>query len=152
MLLFWIGFSVVLGSILGGLVRRFIWKPHRVRIPANFVEELNGFAMEFQRAADSMASLAKKFDQGERGLWKKKSDMILKNLQRMNRLLRQLNRFFEERSDKIEEELRSSKSGTGSAEFTGIEELAKFKKMGSITEKEVKEINWEEIFRKFRQE
>ncbi len=146
----WIGFSIVAGIVAAGLIRRFIWKPRRVNLPASMVEELNRFASEFQKAADSMAAIAKKFDEGGRRQWKKKNDMILRNLQRMNRLLRQLNRFFEERADKIEEPQQAQKAALKS-DFESEEEAQKFRKMGSIREEEVKKIDWEEMFRKFRQ-
>lgn len=147
---FWIGFSIIGGIVAVGLIRRFIWKPHRVNLPASMVEELNRFALEFQKAADSMAAIAKKFDEGSRRQWKKKNDMILKNLQRMNRLLRQLNQFFEERVDKIEE-VRQAQKAALDGDFESEEEAKKFKKMGSIREEEIKKIDWEEMFRKFRQ-
>ena len=148
MVFVWVGLGTVGAMIAAGLIWRFIWKPRRVNLPASIVEELNGFAVEFQKAGDSMATLAKKFDQGGRKLWKKKSDMILKNLQRMNRLLRQLNQFFEEHSEKINGELRSQKDSPAKGDFESKGELEKFKKMGSISEKELEDLDWEEIFRK----
>jgi len=147
---FWIGFTIIVGIVAAGLIRRFIWRPRRVNLPPSMVEELNRFAVEFQKAADSMAAIAKKFDEGSRRQWKKKNDMILKNLQRMNRLLRRLNQFFEERADRIDE-VRQAQKNASKGDFESEEEAEKFKKMGVIREEEIKKIDWEEMFRRFKE-
>ena len=147
---FWVGAVVITAMIATGFIRRLIWRPHRVNLPPSMVEELNRFAVEFGKAADSMASLAKKFDEGSRRKWKKKNEMILRNLQRMNRLLRQLNRFFEERAGKLEE-FSPPQVKVGGGDFETPEEADKFRKMGTIGEEEVKKIDWQELFKKFRQ-
>jgi len=147
---FWIGFTIIVGIVAAGLIRRFIWRPRRVNLPPSMVEELNRFAVEFQKAADSMAAIAKKFDEGSRRQWKKKNDMILKNLQRMNRLLRRLNQFFEERADRIDE-VRQAQKDASKGDFESEEEAEKFKKMGVIREEEIKKIDWEEMFRRFKE-
>jgi len=147
---FWIGFTIIVGIVAAGLIRRFIWRPRRVNLPPSMVEELNRFAVEFQKAADSMAAIAKKFDEGSKRQWKKKNDMILKNLQRMNRLLRRLNQFFEERADRIDE-VRQAQKDASKGDFESEEEAEKFKKMGVIREEEIKKIDWEEMFRRFKE-
>jgi len=158
----WIICAIALSIIIASFIRWFLLKPARVKLPTPVFFELNRFAAEFQKAADNMAELAKNFDEADKRNWKKNNAMILKNLQRMNRLLQQLNRFFEERADIIDREKKrmlleelfrkhKEKEAVAKGDFASEEELEKFEKMGKISEDELKNIDWDELLKKLRE-
>jgi hypothetical protein len=156
----WMLCAIVVAVILGSFIRWFLLKPTRVKLPTPVFDELNRFASEFQKAADSMAELAKNFDEASRRNWKKNNRLILKNLQRMNRLLQQLNRFFADESEVIArqkkqklagEHRKKEKEGGLSGALHTIKELEKFQKMGKISEDEMKNTDWDELLKKLRE-
>jgi len=155
----WVICGVAVAVILASFLRWFLLKPTRVKLPTSVFDELNRFASEFQKAADSMAELAKNFDEASKRNWKKNSHLILKNLQRMNRLLQQLNLFFAEEGEVIdrqkrrrlfEEQHKKEKDVRAVGDFDSREELEKFEKMGKISEDEIKNTDWDELLKRLR--
>ena len=155
----WIICAIAVAIILASFIRWFLLKPTRVKLPRSVFDELNRFASQFQKAADSMAELAKNFDEASKRNWKKNSHLILKNLQRMNRLLQQLNLFFAEEGEMIdrekkrrllEEQHKKEKDASSIGDFDSREELEKFEKMGKISEDEIKNTDWDELLKRLR--
>jgi len=87
--------SIVAAAVVVSFVRWFFIRPRRMKLPEGSIEELNRFAREFRRAADYMSELSKTLELRSLLEWQRKNEEILKTLHQMNRLLQELNEFFE---------------------------------------------------------
>jgi len=94
-LLYWIIGIVLTVAVVASFVRWFFIRPRRVRFPPGTIEELNRFAREFRTASKHMDELSKKLELRSLWEWQRKNEEILKTLRQMNRLLLELNEFFE---------------------------------------------------------
>ena len=92
---FYVVIGVLAAAVLVSFIRWFFIRPRRMRLPEGSIEELNRFAEEFRRAADYMTELSKTLELGSLLQWQRKNEEILKTLRQMNKLLQELNEFFE---------------------------------------------------------
>jgi hypothetical protein len=90
-----VGIAIVAAAVVVSFVRWFFIRPRRMRLPEGSIEELNRFAREFRRAAEYMNELSKTLELRSLFEWQRKNEEILKTLHQMNRLLKELNEFFE---------------------------------------------------------
>ena len=90
-----IGISIAAAAVVVSFVRWFFIRPRRMKLPEGSIEELNRFVREFRRAADYMSELSKTLELRSLLEWQRKNEQILKTLHQMNRLLQELNEFFE---------------------------------------------------------
>jgi hypothetical protein len=90
-----VGIAIVVVAVVVSFVRWFFIRPRRMKLPEGSIEELNRFAREFRRAADYMSELSKTLELRSLLEWERKNEEILKTLHQMNRLLKELNEFFE---------------------------------------------------------
>jgi hypothetical protein len=87
--------AIVAAAVVVSFVRWFFIRPRRMKLPEGSIEELNRFAREFRRAADYMNELSKTLELRSLLEWQRNNEEILKTLHQMNRLLTELNEFFE---------------------------------------------------------
>jgi len=87
--------AVVTIAVVVSFVRWFFIRPRRMKLPEGSIEELTRFAEEFRRAADYMNELSRTLELSSLLQWQRKNEEILKTLHQMNRLLQELNEFFE---------------------------------------------------------
>jgi hypothetical protein len=92
---YWIIGAVLAVAVAASFVRWFFIRPRRVKLPQGTIEELNRFAREFGVASKHMDELSKKLELRSLWEWQRKNEEILKTLRQMNRLLLELNEFFE---------------------------------------------------------
>ena len=92
---FYLIIGVLAAAVLVSFIRWFFIRPRRMKLPEGSIEELNRFAEEFRRAADYMTELSKTLELGSLLQWQRKNEEILKTLHQMNKLLQELNEFFE---------------------------------------------------------
>jgi hypothetical protein len=90
-----VGIAIVVAAVVVSFVRWFFIRPRRMKLPEGSIEELNRFAQEFRRAAEYMNELSKTLELRSLLEWQRKNEEILKTLHQMNRLLKELNEFFE---------------------------------------------------------
>ena len=90
-----VGIAIVVAAVVVSFVRWFFIRPRRMKLPEGSIEELNRFAREFRRAAHYMNELSKTLELRSLLEWQRKNEEILKTLHQMNRLLKELNEFFE---------------------------------------------------------
>jgi len=90
-----IGIFIVAAAVVVSFVRWFFIRPRRMRLTEGSIEELDRFAREFRRAAEYMNELSKTLELRSLFEWQRKNEEILKTLHQMNRLLQELNEFFE---------------------------------------------------------
>jgi len=104
---FYIIIGILAAAVVVSFIRWFFIRPRRMKLPEGSLEELTRFAQEFRRAADYMSELSKTLELSSLLQWQRKNEQILKTLRQMNKLLQELNEFFELEAA----ELTSSDSG-----------------------------------------
>jgi len=87
--------GILAAAVVVSFVRWFFIRPRRMKLPEGSIEELTRFAQEFRRAADYMNELSRTLELGSLLQWQRKNEEILKTLRQMNKLLQELNEFFE---------------------------------------------------------
>ena len=87
--------GILTAAVVVSFVRWFFIRPRRMKLPEGSIEELTRFAGEFRRAADYMNELSRTLELGSLLQWQRKNEEILRTLHQMNRLLQELNEFFE---------------------------------------------------------
>ena len=92
---YYIIIGILAAAVLVSFVRWFFIRPRRMKLPEGSIEELTRFAAEFRRAADYMSELSKTLELRSLLEWQRKNEEILKTLRQMNKLLVELNEFFE---------------------------------------------------------
>jgi len=92
---YYIIIGILVAAGLVSFIRWFFIRPRRMKLPEGSIEELTRFAEEFRRAADYMSELSKTLELRSLLEWQRKNEEILKTLHQMNKLLVELNEFFE---------------------------------------------------------
>ncbi len=116
---YYIIIGILAAAVLVSFVRWFFIRPRRMKLPEGSIEELTRFAAEFRRAADYMSELSKTLELRSLLEWQRKNEEILKTLRQMNKLLVELNEFFEIEATQLTpddtDEETAVASGMGSA-------------------------------------
>jgi hypothetical protein len=150
-------FLIAIGLILGlAVINTFRWilsRRRRVRLPEEFLLEMSRFAHRFERSAEQMQRLSKLMENPTRLSWKARNTEILKTLRQMNRLLQQLNDFFEEKIQDYETPLHVPPAAPTEPpktvdDFSRPEEKEKFSRMKRLTESEIASTNWDALLNK----
>lgn len=87
--------TILAVAVLVSFIRWFFIRPRRMKLPEGSIEELTRFAKEFRRAADYMSELSKTLELRSLLEWQHKNEQILRTLRQMNKMLQELNEFFE---------------------------------------------------------
>ena len=135
-----ISIGLIIGFAVVNTARWLLSRRRRVRLPEEFLVEMTRFAMRFKRSAEQMSRLSKLMENPTRLAWKARNAEILKALRQMNKLLQQLNDFFELKIQDYE----SPPSAVD--DFSHPGEKNKFSRMQRITDKEIASTNWEHLF------
>ena len=139
---------IALGIALGILgmvaVRRLLLAPLGRREANNLVEELNLFSQQMRQFSGRLSDLTRSME-GRAGNPRARNVELMENLTEMNRLLRQLNLFFEHRIEGPSDE-------TWATDFVSEDEEEKFDQLGEIREEDIKRTNWDELLDRLRRE
>ena len=129
-------------------VRWFFRRPRHVNMPSELVEAITEFAGEFQKAADGMVAVAQQLTLESRLTWEKKNSQILHSLRKVNRILQELNAYFDEERKLLEEQRRDPESRRGDAGHACDTPKAKPPRdINAITPEERGDADWDDIIK-----
>ena len=139
--------GLILGFAVINATRWLLSRRQRVRLPESFLVEMSRFARRFKRSADQMCRLSKLMEHPTRLAWKARNAEILRTLRQMNKLLQQLNDFFELKIQDYESPRAQASPDASTAvdDFSHPEEKSKFSHMDRITEKEIASTDWDHL-------
>ena len=139
--------GLILGFAVINTARWLLTRRQRVRLPEAFIVEMSQFAQRFKRSAEQMGRLSKLMEHPTRLAWKTRNAEILRTLRQMNKLLQQLNDFFELKIQDYETPPAEASLDASAAvdDFSYPEEKSKFSRMERITEKEIASTNWDHL-------
>lgn len=153
-------FLIAAGLILGlGVVNTFRWvvtRRRRVRLPEEFLLEMNRFVRRFERSAEQMRRLSKLMEHPTRLSWKTRNAEIVRTLREMNRLLQHLNDFFEEKIQDYETPTEAqgevpARVTSPVDDFSRPEEKDKFRQMRRITKSDITATDWDALLKKLNE-
>ena len=142
---FYLFITILAVAVLVSFIRWFFIRPRRMKLPEGSIEELNRFAEEFRRAADYMNELSKTLELRSLVEWQRKNEEILKTLHQMNKLLQELNEFFEFEATELT-------TAEGEAEAATTPTSGSRSDAKPISQREIEHTNWSELISRLRNE
>ena len=144
--------GLILGFAVINATRWLLSRRQRIRLPEPFLVEMSRFARRFKRSADQMARLSKLMENPTRVAWKARNAEILRTLRQMNKLLQQLNDFFELKIQDYESPHAEASSDAAASveDFIHPEEKSKFSQMERITEKDIASTDWDHLLERLQ--
>jgi hypothetical protein len=131
----------------------FFMRPKTAKLPRELIDQLNRYEEEFQRFNANVVVLDKLLRGEARHQWQSHNSEIVRTLRKINRLLQKLNDFYEaltltQYRLQLRQKLERMGHGRAAGEFLTAEEKARFRKLGKFSDKEINNVNWDEILRR----
>jgi len=143
---FYVVISILVVAMLVSFIRWFFIRPRRMKLSEGSIEELTRFADEFRRAADYMSEFSKTLELRSLLEWQRKNEEILKTLRQMNKLLQELNEFFEFEATQLA-------PAEGSGEPTSAVRRSGSRSDGKpISQEEIQHTDWSQLITRLREQ
>ena len=139
---------LILGMLLGvvgiAVVRWIILQPTRKALTNDLIEQVNGFNSQIRKLSERMSELTHSLEARRKNVLTGDDVEIADTMSEMNRLLHDINDFFDR------EEAEELKAHT--SDFTGPDELEKFESMERITDDDLARADWDKLIDQLRDE
>ena len=140
------GFFLILGIFVGvagiALVRWLVLRRIRRELAAGLIEEMNSFNGQIRRLNERLGELTRSMEsRAQAGATPNQAELGA-TLEEMNRLLREINEFFQ----------REDAAALEGSDFLTPEEAERFHRMRQISADELKRANWDDILDKLRED